>query len=295
MSRTSSCTLDPSDSQCDDRTLQSTRNRGRLSTNQTYQSRLHRLDALRKRLVELDGPATRTFDNRGRTRRQFDSSSVEDLSRPRAFAPRSSAQDETGVEAAFSPGRQAIELVKNVLVLICGIAALGWFAVFVHETQVNGPLREVNLQAAPQPDHETLTRAWLHPVLYDLVQDAKSVGIHISSNTDRLGQFLAERELSYAGAVPVMRLEAASSFDDPMLQAKFGLKYSYSVRDPELIAKVLSNLCNAHSDSGFVPDLRDVPLHRLDIANLPEPMDAGATLELIYWRQEFGLPRPDWP
>ena len=146
------------------------------------------------------------------------------------------------------------------------------------------------MQAAPQADHETLTRVWLHPVLYDLVQDAKGVGIYISSNTDRLRQFLAERELAVAGAVPVMRFEVASSFDDPILQARFGLKYSYLVRDLELIAKMLSNLCNAHPDSGFVNDLREVPLHRLDIANLPEPMDAAATLDLIYRRQEFGMP-----
>ena len=294
MSRTSSCTLDPSDSQCDDRTLQSTRNRGRLSTNQTYQSRLHRLDALRKRLVELDGPATRTFDYRGRPRRQFDPKGAEGLCRPRAVTPRSSLRDETGAKVACRSRWQAAGLVKNAVYLLSAIAATGWFAAFVYETQVSGPLRDAN-PPAPQPDHENLSRIWLHPVLYDFVQDKKSIGIHISSNADRLGQFLAERGLSYSGSVPVMRLEAACSFDDPILQAKFGLKYSYSARDPELIAGVLSSLCDEHDDSRFVPNPRDVPLQRLDIANLPEPMDAGATLELIYRRQEFGLPRPDWP
>ena len=137
----SSSTLDPADSRCGDRPLQSAPHRARLSTDPTFKSRLHRLDALRKRLVELDGPATRPFDYRGRTRRQFQSSSVEDLSRTRAFTPRSSPQDEIWVEAASRPGRQAAELVKNALFLICGVAVLGWFAVFVHETQINAPLR----------------------------------------------------------------------------------------------------------------------------------------------------------
>jgi hypothetical protein len=293
MSRGSSSTLDPADSQCDDRGAQSARHRGRLPTDQTYQSRLNRLDALWKRLVELDGPATRAFDYRGRPRRQFDPKSAEDLCRPRAVTPRSSPRDETGVEGACRSRRQAAGLVKNALYLLIGVAATGWFAAFVHETQVSGPMRDANPQA-PQPDHESLTRVWLHPVLYDLVQDKKSSGIHISSSADRLGQFLAERGLSIAGSPPIMRIETASTFDDPILQAKFGLKISYSSHDPDHIVDILSSLCNAHYHSRLIPDLRDVPLYRLDIANLPEPMDAGATLDLMYRRQEFGLPRPDW-
>jgi hypothetical protein len=293
MSRGSSCTLDPSDSQCDDCTVQSAGHRGQLPMDQTYPSRLHRLDALRKRVVELEGPATRTFDNRGRQRRQFDPKSAEDLCRPRAVTPRSSPRDETGVEGACRSRRQAAGLVKNALYLLIGVAAIGWFAAFVYETQVSGPMRDANPHA-PQPDHESLTGVWLHPVLYDLVQD-KELCTHISSNADILGQFLAERGLSYSGSVPVMRLEDACSFDDPILQAKFGVKFSYSARDPELIVSVLSSLCDGHDDSRLVPNPRDVPLHMLDIANLPEPMDAGATLDLMYWRQEFGVPRPDWP
>jgi hypothetical protein len=293
MSRGSSCTLDPSDSQCDDRTMQSAGHRGRLPMDQTYRSRLNQLDAFRKQLGELDGPATRTLEYRGTTRSQFDPSSSEDVSRPRTLTPRSSPREETGAVGACRPRRQVAGLVKNVLYLLIGIAATGWFAAFVHETQVSGPLRNANRQA-PQPDHENVTGVWLHPVLYELVQEKKTIGIHVSSNADRLRQFLAERALSYSGSVPAMRIEAASSFDDPILQAKFGLKYSYSVRDPEFIVKVLSNLCDPHSDSEFVPNLRDVPLRMLDIANLPEPMDAGATLDLIYRRQESGLSLPDW-
>jgi hypothetical protein len=293
MSRGSFSTLDPADSRSDDRAVQSARHRSRLTTDQTSQSRLFGPDALRMRLVELDGRATRTFDHRGRTRSQSGPSCAEVVSGPQTFTPRSSPRDETGVEGACRSRRQAAGLVKNALYLLIGVAATGWFAAFVHETQVSGPMRDANPHA-PQPDHESLTGVGLHPVLYDLVQDKKSSGIHISSSADRLGQFLAERGLSYSGSVTVMRIEAASSFDDPILQAKFGLKYSYSARDPELIVKVLSNLCDPHHDSGFVPDLRHIPLHRLDIANLPEPMDAAATLDLLYRRQEFGLPRPDW-
>jgi hypothetical protein len=292
MSRGSSCTLDPSDWQCDDRTVQSAGHRGQLPMDQTYPSRLNRLDAIRKRLVELDGPATRTFDYRGRPRRQFDPKSAEDLRRPRAVTPRSSPRDDTGAKVACRSRWQAAGLVKNAVYLLSAIAATGWFAAFVYETQVSGPLRDAN-PLAPQPDHYNLTGVWLHPVLYDLVHD-KELSTHISSNADRLGQFLAERGLSYSGSVTVMRLEYVCSFDDPILQAKFGLKFSHSARDPELIVGVLSSLCDGHDDSRFDPNPKDVPFHMLDIANLPEPMDAAATLDLIYRRQEFGLPRPDW-
>ena len=288
MSRESSSALDPADSRCDDGAARSARHRSRLTKDRTYQSLLLGPDALRKRLVELDRGAPRTFDDRGTTRSQSDPISTEDVSRPHTCSPRSSPRDETGVEGSCRSRRRPVGLVKNPLYVLIGITATGWFAAFVHETQVSGPMRDANPQA-PEPDHESLTRVWLHPVLYDLVQD-KKLCTHISSNADRLGQFLAERGLSFAGSPPIMRIETASTFDDPILQAKFGLRISYSSHDPDQIVDILSGLCDSHNHSRLIPDLRHVPLHRLDIANLPEPMDVGATLDLIYMKQEFGMP-----
>jgi hypothetical protein len=116
--------------------------------------------------------------------------------------------------------------------------------------------------------------------------------INILRDGDKLGEFLAARGLSLSGPTPIMRIETTSTFDDPNVQAKFGMRYSYLERDPDHLVNILSSLGGAEDKTSFIPNPRDVPLHRMDMANLPEPMDAGAVLDLIYRRQEFGVHRP---
>ena len=77
------------------------------------------------------------------------------------------------------------------------------------------------------------------------------------------------------------------------MQAEFGLKFSYAWRDPDQIVDILSTLCDAKDKSSFISNLRDVPLYRQDMANLPEPTDLQAFLDLEDRRQSFGMPRPD--
>jgi hypothetical protein len=160
----------------------------------------------------------------------------------------------------------------------------------VQETQVNRPLRDSNPQALT-PDHQNVTGVWLHPVLYDSLKYHNN--INFLSNADKLGEFLAERGLSFSGPLPVMRIEITCSFDDPNVQAEFGLKFSYAWRDPDQIVDILSTLCDAKDKSSFISNLRDVPLYRQDMANLPEPTDLQAFLDLEDRRQSFGMPRPD--
>jgi hypothetical protein len=263
-----------------------------LSSDETYQSLLKRRNALRRWQVELDDLANRTIENRERTPSRSDPSSSDDVSGSDALAPRSRPGDEIGAQAARSPRRQASGLVRYALYLLSGIAATGGFAAFVQETQVNRPLRNSNFHA-PQPDHENLTGVWLHPVLYEAIK--YNYNINILSDQDTLGVFLAERGLSLSGPAPIMRIETASTFDDPDLQARFGLKYSYVARDPHQIVDILSILCNPNDKSSSMPNMRDIPRHVLDMANLPEPMDAGAALDFTYRRQEFGVTRRNSP
>jgi hypothetical protein len=289
----SSCALDPADSRCDDRAEPSAKDRCQLTTNQTYRSLVYRPGAIRKRQIELGGLSPRTIDHCERTRCKYDPSRSDQVSPADAPAPWSSPGDEFAGEGVCRPRRQAAGLVKNALYLLSGFVATGWFATFVHETQVSGPLRDANPHA-PEPDHERLTGIWLHPVLYALLQDENNIKSNIADNADSLRHFLDERGLSVSGSTPIMRIETASTFDDPLLQAQFGLKYSYTARDPDQIVNMLSSLCNANDKSSFVFNSREVPIHRLDIANLPEPMDAGATLDLIYRKQEICVPGPGW-
>jgi hypothetical protein len=229
------------------------------------------------------------MEHGGRTASRSDRSSSDEVFGSHALAPRSSLRAEIGARAARSPQRQASGLVKNTLYLLGGIAATGWFAAFVQETQVNGPLWDSNAQA-PMPDHENLTGVWLHPALCEALKDKNN--INILSNGVKLGEFLAARGLSFSGPIPIMRVETTSTFDDPNVQAKCGMIYSYVERDPDHLVNILSSLGGAEDKTSFIPNLRDVPLHRMDMANLPEPMDAGAVLDLVYRRQEFGVPRP---
>jgi hypothetical protein len=261
-----------------------------LSSDETYQALLERRDVLRRLQGELDGLANRAIKLGERTSRRSDRSESDDASASDSRAPSSSPVTETKAGVTRSPRGQASGLVKNALYLLGGIAATGGFAAFVQETQVNKPLRDSNPQV-PTPDHEKLTGVWLHPVLCDALKDKNS--IKISSNVDNLAEFLAERELSFAGPTPIMRLEMASTFDDPDVQARFGMKYSYIARQSDQVVNILSTLCGAEDKSSDFPEVRDVPLHRMDMANLPKPMDAGAVLDLAYRRQEFGKPPPD--
>ena len=237
--------------------------------------------------------SARPIEHGGRTASRSDRSSSDEALGSHALAPRSSLRDEIRAGVARSPHWQASGLVKNTLYLLVGIAATGWFAAFVQETQVNRPLRDSNAQA-PMPDHENLTGVWLHPVLCEALKDKNN--INILSNGDKLGEFLAARGLSFSGPTPIMRIETTSTFDDPNVQAKFGMRYSYLERDPDNLVNILSSLGGVEDKTSFIPNLRDVPLHKMDMSNLPEPMDAGAVLDLVYRRQEFGVPRPhSWP
>ena len=175
-----------------------------LSSDQTYQALLERRDALRRWQGELDGLANRKIEHEGRTPSRSDPSRSDEASGSDALAPRSSPGDKTGAEAARGPRRQAAGLVKNALYLLVGIAATGGFAAYVQETQVNRPLRDSNPQALT-PDHQNVTGVWLHPVLYDSLKYHNN--INFLSNADKLGEFLAERGLSFSGPLPVLRIE----------------------------------------------------------------------------------------
>jgi hypothetical protein len=238
---------------------------------------------------ELDGMGNRTIDRRKRTPSQSVPSSSGDFTGSDAFAPKSSLGDHGAAEAARRPRWPASGFVKNALYLLVGIAATGGFAAFVQETQVNRPLRDSNPQA-PLPDHENLTDVWLHPVLFESLEDKNSISV--LTNADKLREFLAERGLSFSGSPPVMRVEIADTFDDPNVQARFGLKYSFVAHDPDQIVDILSTVCTANDKSCFISNLWEVRLHKLDMANLPVPMDAGAVLDLLDRKQEFGVPRP---
>jgi hypothetical protein len=224
-----------------------------------------------------------------RTSRRSDRRESNQISASNARTPSSTPGTETRAGATRSPREQSFGLVKVTLFLLVGIAASGGFAAFVQETQVNKPLRNSNAQA-PMPDHEKLTGVWLHPVLLEALKDENT--INNLSDAHKLEESLAERGLSLAGPIPIVRLETAPIFDDPNVQARFGMKYSYTVRQSEQVVKILSALCGADDNSNDFPKVRDVPLYTMDMANLPEPMDAGAVLDLVYRRQEFGICRP---
>ena len=262
-----------------------------LTTNQTYRSLVYRPGAIRSgRLSWADCLLARSI-----ILREHDVNTIRavPIKYPLPMPmPWSSPGDEFAGEGVCRPRRQAAGLVKNALYLLSGIVATGWFATFVHETQVSGPLRDANPHA-PEPDHERLTGIWLNPVLYALLQVENNIKSNIADNADSLRHFLDERGFPFQD-VPIMRIETASTFDDPLLQAQFGLKYSYTGRDPDQILNMLSSICNANDKSSFVFNSREVRIHRLDIANLPEPMDAGATLDLIYRKQEICVPGPGW-
>jgi hypothetical protein len=260
-----------------------------LSSDETYQSLLKRRDALQRWQGELDGMSNRTIDRPKRTPSQSVPNRFGDFTGSDAFAPKSSLEDHSAAEAARRPRRPAWGFVKNALYLLGGIAATGGFAAFVQETQVNRPLRDSNPQA-PAPDHENLTDVWMHPALFESLEDKNNISV--LTDADKLRDFLAERGLSFSGSPPIMRVETAYTFDDPNVQAKFGLKYSFAARDPDQIADILSTVCNANDKSCFISILREVRLHKLDMANLPVPMDAGAVLDLSDRRQEFGVLRP---
>jgi hypothetical protein len=260
-----------------------------LSSDETYRALLVRRDAFRSWQGELDGMANRAIEPGEWTASRSDRSKSDEVSDSDALAPRSRRGDETRARAARSPRRGAFGLIRSTLYLLGAIAATGGFAAFVQESQVNRPSRDSNAQA-PMPDYVNLTDVWLHPVLWEALKDKNN--INMLSDSDMLGKFLAERGLSFSGPTPIMRLGTRSSFDDPNVQAKFGMKCSYTARDPDQIVNILSTLSDAEDRSSFLPSLRYVPIHRMDMANLPQPMNAGADLDLVYRRQELGVDGP---
>lgn len=248
-----------------------------LAEDVTYKALLDRRDALRRRQAELDRLAQPASEPAANT-----------TDRPEAAVPRTRPREQESAAAARRR-QSASNWARRGLHVAAVLAATVGFAVFVQQTQVDAAWRQID-PPAPRPDHYRYTGVWLHPALFEALEHESST--HILCNARRLREFLAERGLSSPGHPPLVRLNVASSFDDPVLQASFGLNCSYTP-GPEDVAAVLSALCATSGRQVGLVDLREVPRHAMDAARLPEPMDADALIEHDARRQELGTFRPN--
>lgn len=248
-----------------------------LAADATYQALLERRDALRRRQAELEGLA----EDRGTEGGATPALGAPPVSDSDAPVPGSGQGKRTAHGVPRRRRRVATRWVTPALHLVIGIAATAAFADFVQETEVAAASRDVE-PPAPKPDVHEYTCVWLHPVLLDAMNDPKHA--HVLGDARQLRDFLAERGLSPTGGRPLVRIEAVSAFHDPDMQARYGLRYSFSP-SPEHAVDVLVDLCTAKEGAGPSSALGDVPVHRMDTASRPEPMDATTVLEREYRRQ----------
>jgi hypothetical protein len=289
MSRGSYCALDPADSRCVERPAPRTSDSGRLTTGPIDRTSARRPGVLPKQQGELDVLFDRAIALVRESQIRSAPRRIRATIGSDGFAPRLNRGNQTWANAVRIPRRQTSGLVTNAIYILCGIAATGGFAAFVQETQVNAPMRNSDRQS-PWPDHVNVIGVWLHPALYELLENRNISSI--LSSVDGLHKFIILRGLSFSGSVPIMRIETAWTFDDRIVQSRFGLKYSYVERRPDQILGVLSALCDAKDESSATLHLQGVPVYRLDVANLPEPMDAEAVLDLMDRRQGEGVVFP---